>query len=115
MKLNKGKLNKVSGSGKDDKFVATCTFDLKNNAKGKKSAPEYFRSDVYRLSTEVEGDGWTAELPNALATAEEGETVSVIVAVGAEKDATKQGKVWLTATSESDEGVSVTKECKLRK
>jgi hypothetical protein len=115
VKLDKGKLNQVNGSGKDGKFVATCTFDLKNNAKGKKSAPEYFHSDIYRLSTEVEGDGWTAELPNALATAEEGRTVTVTVAVGAEKNAVKQGKVWLTATSESDEGVSVTKECKLRK
>ena len=41
--------------------------------------------------------------------------MTISVAVGAEKDAAKQGKVWLTATSESDEGVSVTKECKLRK
>ena len=115
VKLNKGKLSQASGAEKDGKFVATCTFDLKNNAKGNKRAPEYFRSDIYRLTTEVEGDGWTAELPNALTTAEEGKTVIVTVAVGAESDAAKQGKVWLTATSESDEGVSVTKECKLRK
>ena len=115
VKLDKGKLSQASGSGKDDKFVATCTFDLKNNAKGKKGAPEYLRSDIYRLSTEVEGEGWTAELPNALATAEESKTVTVTVAVGAESDAAKQGKVWLTATSESDEDVSVTKVCKLRK
>jgi hypothetical protein len=113
VKLDKGKLS--ASSGKDDAFVATCTFDLKNNAKGKKAAPEYMRSDIYRLSTEVEGKGWKAELPNALATAEEGKTVTVTVAVGADKNAVKQGKVWLTATSESDEDVSVTKECKLRK
>lgn len=113
VKLDKGKLSR---HGKDDDdFVATCTFDLKNNAKGKKGSPEHFRSDIYRLSTEVEGEGWTAELPNALATAVEGKTVTVTVAVGAKKDAAKQGKVWLTATSESDEDVSVTKECKLRK
>ena len=115
MKLNKGKLDKVTGSGKDGKFVATCTFDLKNNAKANKSAPKYFRSNISRLGIEVEGDVWTAELPNALATAEEGKTVTVTVAVGAESDAAKQGKVWLAATSESDEGVSVTKKCKLGK
>jgi hypothetical protein len=113
VKLDKGKLSAFSGN--DDTSVATCTFDLKNNAKGKKGAPEYMRSDIYRLSTEVEGKGWKAELSNALATAEEGKTVTVTVAVGADKDAVKQGKVWLTATSESDEDVSVTKECKLRK
>jgi hypothetical protein len=115
VKLDKGKLSPVSGSGKDDKFVATCTFDLKNNAKGKKGASQYLRSDIYRLSTEVEGDGWTAELPNALATAEEGKTVTVTVAVGADAKAVKQGKVWLTATSESDEDVTATKVCQLRK
>lgn len=113
VKLDKGKLS--ASIGKGDEFLATCTFDLKNNAKGKKGAPEYMRSDIYRLSTEVEGEGWRAELPNALATAEEGKTVTVTVAVGAAKDAVKQGKVYLTATSESDEDVSVTKECKLRK
>jgi hypothetical protein len=113
VKLDKGKLS--ASNGKDDAFVATCAFDLKNNAKGKKGAPEYMRSDIYRLSTEVEGKGWKAELPNALATAEEGKTVTVTVAVGADKDAVRQGKVWLTVTSESDEDVSVTKECKLRK
>jgi hypothetical protein len=116
VKLNKGKLVRSNGSGKDgDDLIATCTFDLKNNAKSKKGAPSYMRSDVYRLSTEVEGKGWKAELPNALATAEEGEWVTVTVAVAADKHAVNQGKVWLTATSESDEDVSVTKECKLRK
>lgn len=116
VKMDKGKLKQPSGYTKDNgEFVTTCTFDLKNNAKGKKGAPDYMRSDIYRLSTEVEGEGWAAVLPNALATAEEGKTTTVTVAVRGEKDAVKQGKVWLTATSESDEDVSVTKECKLRK
>ena len=116
VKLDKGKLSVPSGYKQDDDdFVALCTFDLKNNGKGKKGSPDYLRSDIYRLSTEVEGEGWTAVLPNALATAEEGKSVSVTVAVRGEKSAVKQGKVLLTATSESDEDVSVTKECKLRK
>ena len=70
---------------------------------------------VARLSAEVEGEGWKAVLPNALATAREGNEVSVTVAVGAEAGAEKQGKVWLTATSENDEKVSVKKVCKVRK
>lgn len=112
VKLDKGKLEQ---SGTGDAFVGTCTFDLKNNAKGQKNFPDYMRSDIYRLSAEVEGEGWRAVLPNALASAEIGETVAVKVAVGAEKDAEKRGKVLLTAVSESDPAVKVTKECKLRK
>ncbi|KAL1587033.1 hypothetical protein WHR41_04146 [Cladosporium halotolerans] len=112
VKLDKGKLEQ---SGTGDAFVGTCTFDLKNNAKGQKNFPDYMRSDIYRLSAEVEGEGWRAVMPNALASAEIGETVAVKVAVGAEKDAEKRGKVLLTAVSESDPAVKVTKECKLRK
>lgn len=116
VKLDKGKLSIPKGYKQSgDEFVATCTFDLKNNGKGKKSSPDYLRSDIYRLSTEVKGEGWTAVLPNALATAEEGKSVTVTVAIRGGKGAVKQGKVLLTATSESDEDVSVTKECKLRK
>jgi hypothetical protein len=118
MKLSKGKLTaspSTASSDSDLDFTGTCTFDIKNSGKSKKSAPEHLRSDVYRLSAEVEGEGWKAVLPNALATAKEGESVSVKVAVGAGEGAEKQGKVWLTATSESDESVSVTKVCKVRK
>ena len=115
-KLSKGKLHRPAGDKKaNEDLVATCTFDLKNNGKGKRDAPDYMRSDIYRLSTEVEGKGWKAVLPNALASAKEGKSVTVTVAVGAERGAAKQGKVLLTATSESDGGVSVTKECKVRR
>lgn len=112
VKLDKGKLEQ---SGTGDAFVGTCTFDLKNNAKDQKNFPDYMRSDIYRLSAEVEGEGWRAVMPNALASAEIGEMVAVKVAVGAEKDAEKRGKVLLTAVSESDPAVKVTKECRLRK
>lgn len=115
MKLSKGKLITSTSSSSDLDFAATCTFDIKNSGKSKKSAPKHMRSDIYRLSAEVEGEGWKAVLPNALATAKEGESVSVKVAVGAGEGAEKQGKVWLTATSESDERVSVRKVCKVRK
>jgi hypothetical protein len=119
MKLSKGKLtaspSSYSSSDSELDFTGTCTFDIKNSGKSKKSAPEHLKSDVYRLSAEVEGEGWKAVLPNALATAKEGEQVSVKVAVGAAAGAEKQGKVWLTAMSESDESVSVRKVCKVRK
>jgi M6 family metalloprotease-like protein len=119
MKLSKGKLtaspSSYSSSDSELDFTGTCTFDIKNSGKSKKSAPEHLKSDVYRLSAEVEGEGWKAVLPNALATAKEGEQVSVKVAVGAAAGAEKQGKVWLTATSESDESVSVRKVCKARR
>jgi hypothetical protein len=118
MKLSKGALTASTSPSSYDSdldFTGTCTFTIKNSGKSKKSAPEHLKSDIYRLSAEVEGEGWKAVLPNALATAREGNEVSVTVAVGAEAGAEKQGKVWLTATSESDEKVSVKKVCKVRK
>jgi M6 family metalloprotease-like protein len=118
LKLSKGKLTTSASPSSYDSdldFTGTCTFTIKNSGKSKKSAPEHLQSDVYRLSAEVEGEGWKAVLPNALATAREGEEVSVTVAVGSGEGAEKQGKVWLTATSESDEKVSVKKVCKVRK
>ncbi|GAA1011999.1 peptidase M6 [Acrocarpospora pleiomorpha] len=89
--------------------VATCKFPVFNT--GKKAAttaqhPEdvsaYLNSDVYRLTAEVEGRGWTVSLPNQLATAEFGKKVTVPVHVLRAKGGALLAKVNLTATSESD-------------
>ncbi|WP_030671897.1 M6 family metalloprotease domain-containing protein [Streptomyces sp. NRRL B-1347] len=101
---------------------AVCSFDLANTGRGAPSDPghpedvdRYLRSDVYRLSAEASGRGWSAWLPNRLATARSGQSVEVDVAVSARRDADRHGRVVLTARSESDPGKSARAVCKVRK
>lgn len=112
MKLSKGKPTSIPSSYSSSDYTATCTYTIKNSGKSKKSS-----SDIYRLSAEVEGQGWEVVVPNALATAKEGESVDVTIAVRAKagEDAEKQGRVWLRVTSESDGGVGERKVCKVRR
>ncbi|MCW3845456.1 M6 family metalloprotease domain-containing protein [Micromonospora yasonensis] len=101
---------------------ATCTFDLTNTGTyvaGEQQHPEdasaYLKSDVYRLSATVGGQGWRVQLPNELATADFGATTAVDVSVGAAADATATTLVTLTATSESDPSKTVTSQCRVER
>ncbi|KAI8631526.1 M6 metalloprotease [Xylariaceae sp. FL1651] len=100
----------------------TCAFQLTNSGEyvdGGASHPQdlsaYLTSDVYRLSAKVDGAGWQVELPNALAIAEYGKSITANVAVGAGSNATASAVVALTATSESDPDVSATAKCQVTK
>lgn len=78
-----------------------CTFPLTNTGPG---------TDIYRLTATVEGRGWRAELPNALATAPAGGTTTATVAVA--RGTSRTATVTLTATSETDPDVTATRECR---
>lgn len=102
----------------------TCAFELSNTGKyvedgsGAHAAAQDlspYLADVYRLSVEVDGEGWRVELPNALATAPFGGSATANVAVAAAGNATASAVVTLTVTSESDSSVSATKECRVTK
>ncbi|GIJ44172.1 peptidase M6 [Virgisporangium aliadipatigenens] len=100
----------------------TCSFELTNTgtwSAGGQQHPEnvnaYTRSDVYRLSATVDGQGWRTQVPNALATAEFGKSTTVRVSVGASQSAASTGVVNVTATSESDPSKTVTKQCRVEK
>jgi M6 family metalloprotease-like protein len=102
-------------------WAAHCNFPLTNTGGAGPIAgthPEdvgaYLGSDVYRLSASLEGDGWTADLYNALATAHAGETVNVPVYVTRTPGADNRAVVTLTATSESDPTKTATSTCKLK-
>jgi M6 family metalloprotease-like protein len=71
----------------------------------------YLNNDVYRLAASAEGAGWYAELPNALATAAFGETISVPVYVSREQGSSTNATIELTATSVSDPGKTSTATC----
>jgi M6 family metalloprotease-like protein len=65
-----------------------------------------FDSDIYRLSTSVDGEGWEAQLPYEVVAAGAGETVGVSAYAVAGAGAAESATVTITATSESDPDVS---------
>jgi M6 family metalloprotease-like protein len=112
----------VTSGGRPTNRGVTCSFPLTNTgtySAGGQQHPEnvnaYLTSDVYRLSADAAGRGWRAELPNALATAKFGAATTVEVAVAASAEAAATGFVKLTATSESDPSVTVTRQCRVEK
>jgi hypothetical protein len=92
---------------------SAVTFTLRNTGVAAPTDPAlhpgdaraYLDSDVYRLSVSVEGEGWSARLPNALAAVPAGESASITVYVTPGSGA---GTVTLQATSESDPSESTT-------
>ncbi|RWA10444.1 hypothetical protein EKO27_g4660 [Xylaria grammica] len=121
VELGAGAIAKTRAARATDKGV-TCAFQLTNSGKYVGSDADhpqdlsaYLTSDIYRLSAEVDGQGWRVELPNALAAAGYGEGTTVNVAVGAATNATSSAVVTLTATSESDPEISATAKCQVTK
>ncbi|KAL2372108.1 hypothetical protein BDBG_02292 [Blastomyces gilchristii SLH14081] len=124
IKINRGRVKPSRGNKPTHKGV-TCSFKLRNTGSyspasgGNKQHPqdisEYLKSDVYRLKATVKGKGWKVELPNALTTAKFGQWTTVDVAVAADKWATYNAEVKLTATSESDSSVVGSAFCRVRK
>lgn len=96
--------------GNAAKGRAVCTFPLTNTGRPGNGGA-HLDSDVYRLSAATTGRGWSAWLPNRIATAKAGSTVSVPVAVTAQPGAARHGRVVLKARSESDPRKSVQATC----
>ena len=71
-------------------------------------ARAHLDSDVYRLSVSVEGEGWTAQLPNALAAVRFGESRPVTVYVSFANGSAASAAITLRATSESDPSKTAT-------
>jgi hypothetical protein len=82
---------------------ARCRFVLANTGRGD-------ASDVYRLSASARTSGWSAWVPNELAFARAGRTVSAVVFARRESGS-RLGQIRLTATSESDGSKSDTGTC----
>lgn len=72
-----------------------------------------FGSDVYRLSTEVDGAGWEAWLPYEVIAVEPDETKDVAVYAVAGDGASESATVTVTATSESDPSATASFEVEL--
>jgi M6 family metalloprotease-like protein len=70
-----------------------CLFPLTNAGTG---------WDIYRLSVSIEGEGWTARLPNELAAVEPGKIKEIPVFALHGKSFVREAVITLTAASESD-------------
>ena len=121
VKLEAGVVQKANSSS-----AAWCAFSLTNlgaetgykvDSGHPQDLSEYLGADIYRLSAEVEGEGWEVETPNALAWAKGGEETVAKVAVGRKKtggySTGGEAVVTLTVTSESDASVKASAECKV--
>lgn len=103
-------------------WAADCRFPLTNSgadAAPAGSHPEgdvsgYTDGDVFRLETSLAGEGWTAQLYNALATAEFGQTTTVPVYVTRTPGSSNRATVTLRATSEGDTSQTATSTCALK-
>ncbi|MET9336422.1 M6 family metalloprotease domain-containing protein [Nonomuraea sp. NPDC003804] len=100
------------------KGVSTCRFPLFNTGRTRATTaahPEdvsaYLGGDVYRLKASVAGQGWTAQLPNALAAVGNGQQEAVTVNAVRAEGGSHLAKVTLTATSESDPSKTVSATC----
>ncbi|NHC14763.1 M6 family metalloprotease domain-containing protein [Motilibacter sp. E257] len=116
-------IGKGEAASAADMTGTTCSFTIENSGRTPSASataghPEnvsaFLDSDVYRLSVATRGEGWSASLPNALATAKVGETAEVLVNVKAAPGAKHQGAIVLTATSESDPTKVAHADCKVK-
>lgn len=120
VEMKDGKVGKHWGASPTQEGVE-CSFKMRHSGPapvGATQGPERLAdaaSDVFRLSAEVNGDGWRVELPNGFAFAKFGEWTEAKVAVGASEHAARSATVKLTATSELDPLMKITKSCKVHK
>ncbi len=73
-----------------------------------------YGSDVYRISSTVEGEGWDVTLPYEIKAAQAGDTVPVWAYATAGEDASETATLTVTATSETDPDATVTVEVELK-
>ena len=99
-----------------------CVFALKNTgaaaatdvAAHPQDASRFLTHDIYRLSVAVSGQGWSADLPNALAAVKFGDSQPVSVRASHAGSGAAAGRVTLKAVSESDPNQSATATCSVQ-
>ena len=67
-----------------------------------------FGADVYRVTSSIEGDGWSVWQPNEIAAVASGDSVTVPAFATMADGASETATLTMTATSESDPSATVT-------
>lgn len=88
-----------------------CTFTLTNTAALAAENPSYLNNDIYRLSASVDGQGWSAQLQNALAALKSGDSQPVLVYFTRTAGSAPSATITLKAQSESDPAKTATSTC----
>jgi hypothetical protein len=98
-----------------------CVFTLKNtgaasatDATPQQEASAFLNHDIYRLSVAVSGQGWSADLPNALAAMKVGESRPVVIHASHAGRGEATASLTLRAVSESDPSQSAAASCSVR-
>ncbi|MFE9654537.1 peptidase M6 [Micromonospora sp. NPDC006431] len=105
--------------GVEPSRTAQCTFPLSNTgaagvtAGHPRDVTKFVGSDVYRLSADSAGAGWTTWMPYEVVAANAGGTVQVPVYASRTAGSANQATVTLTATSESDPSKSTSVTCQV--
>jgi len=108
----KGNLASLHGQAQADGVaIAQCQVPLTNT--GEAVADAGANSDIYRLSTSIEGRGWSVNTPSSVVAAGAGETITLPVYASRGADASRDATVTVTATSENDPTVTETITCEL--
>ena len=102
----------VSPSKTQNATPSSCVFTVTNTGKAAttdatlhpQDASSYLNFDIYRLSVSIEGQGWSAQLQNALAAVPFGGSITVPVYINRLQGGAASAKVTLKAQSESDPG-----------
>jgi hypothetical protein len=66
------------------------------------AAASAFAYDIYRVTAAIDGDGWTADLRNALSAIRPGASSAVPVEIRRTSSSSRTARLTVTATSESD-------------
>jgi len=100
-------------------LYANCTFRLRNTGAAAatdsslhpQDVTAYLNNDIYRLAVSVDGQGWSAQLQNALAALKFGDSKTVPVYVTRVPGSAASAEVTLKAVSESDPTKTTTATC----
>lgn len=66
---------------------------------------EHLNTDIYRITVDVDGEGWNADILNELVAARRGDEVEIPVYITREKGSEKEASITMTAVSESNSTV----------
>jgi M6 family metalloprotease-like protein len=93
-------------------FTLTNTgHDAATSSQANESGTKDFAYDIYRLSTMIDGQGWSAHLQNALSAVKFGDSAPVDVYLARAAGSARSAVVTLTAKSESDASKTATATC----
>ena len=108
----KGNLAALHGQAEaNGTAIAQCEVPLTNTGGAVEDAKA--NSDIYRLTTSIDGRGWSVNTPSSVVSATAGETITVPVYASRGADAARDATVTVTATSENNPSATETITCEL--